>query len=100
LTTTDKKGKIMDKQILCRAYRRKTKSWLSLVVPELENRKDKVVWVKEACGDQFMPEEMKHIPIDIIDMMIEALAMETEPRKNNGPDSNDSWPEDGGPDFV
>ena len=47
-----------------------------------------------------MPEEMRHIPTDLIDMMIEALAMETEPRKNNGPDSNDSWPEDGGPNFV
>ena len=89
----------MDKQILCRAYRKKTNSWLSLVVPEMDKR-DQSVWVVKTCGNQFMPEEMKHIPTDIIDMMIEALAMETQPRKNNGPDSNDSWPEDGGPDFL
>ena len=95
----------MDKQILCRAYRKKTNSWLSLVIPEMENREDKVMWVEKACGNQFMPEVMKSVPADLIDMMIEAFAMETEfkrtlPRRNNGPDNNDSWPEDGGPNFV
>ena len=89
----------MDKQILCRAYRKKTDSWLSLVVPE-QDKRDQSVWIVKTCGNQFMPEEMRHIPTDLIDKMIEALAMETEPRKNNGPDNNDSWPEDGGPDFV
>jgi len=95
----------MDKQILCRAYRKKTNSWLSLVIPEMDYKEQEAVWAIKTCGDQFMPQEMKHVPTDIIDMMIEALAMETQPRKNNGPDSNgpdsnDSWPEDGGPDFL
>ena len=91
---------MMDKQILCRAYRKKTDSWLSLVVPEMENREDKVMWVEDACGTQFMPEVMKSVPAEMIDMFIEAFAMDTEPRKKNGPDNNDSWPEDGGPNFV
>ena len=86
--------------ILCRAYRKTTDSWLSLVVPELENREDQVVWVEDACGNHFMPEVMKKVPAEMVDVVIEALAMETEPRKKNGPDSNDSWPQDGGPDFV
>ncbi len=89
----------MDKQTLCRAYRKKTGSWLSLVVPEMDER-DRAFWVVKTCGNQFMPEIMKPVPVDMIDMVIESLAMEGEPRKKNGPDNNDSWPEDGGPNFV
>ena len=91
----------MDKQILCRAYRKKTDSWLSLVVPEMENREDKIVWIETACGNQFMPEVMKPVPVEMIDIVIESFVMESSKRKHdNGPDNNDSWPEDGGPNFV
>jgi len=83
----------MDKQILCRAYRKETESWLSLIIPELEDREDKVAWVETTCGNQFMPEQMKEVPTAFIDVVIEALAMETEPRKNNRPDSNDPGPD-------
>lgn len=90
----------MDTKLLCRAYRKKTNSWLSLVIPEMDYKEQEAVWAIKTCGDQFMPQEMKSVPADMIDMFIETFAMETEPRKKNGPDTNDSWPEDGGPDFV
>lgn len=98
----------MDKQILCRVQRKKTGSWISLILPaspkvldELTaERKNKVAWVKSVCGDQFIPDSMDNVPAHIIDRLIESLAMETEPEENNGPDNNDSWPEDGGPNLV
>lgn len=66
----------MDIKILCRAHRKSTDSWLSLVVPdELSSKEQKAIWLADMCGDHFQPKDLAHVPIDILDQYLIDLTM-------------------------
>ena len=81
----------MDTKTLCRAYRKSTRSWLSLVVPdELSSEEQEILWIKDMCGEHFQPKQIQSIPKDLIDEVLTKLPMR-KLEKNDGQDTDDSW---------
>ena len=80
----------MDIKILCRAHRKSTDSWLSLVVPdELSSKEQKAIWLEDMCGEHFQPKQIQPIPKHLIDELLTLLPMK-ELEKNDGQDTDDS----------
>jgi len=66
----------MDTKLLCRAYRKSTRSWLSLVLPdELSSKEQKAIWIEDMCGDHFQPKQIAHVPRDVLDQYLIDLPM-------------------------
>ena len=79
----------MDIKLLCRAHRKSTDSWLSLVVPdELSSMPQKATWVDAMCGEHFQPKQFAHIPIDVLDQYLIDLPMGEG--ENDGQNFDDS----------
>ena len=79
----------MDTKTLCRAYRKCTDSWLSLVLPdELSSKEQKAIWLADMCGDHFQPKDLAHVPIDILDQYLIDLTMREG--ENDGQNFDDS----------
>jgi len=79
----------MDIKLLCRAHRKSTDSWLSLVVPdELSSKEQKAIWLADMCGDHFQPKKFAHIPIDVLDQYLIDLPMREG--ENDGQNFDDS----------
>ena len=79
----------MDTKLLCRAHRKSTDSWLSLVVPdELSSKEQKAIWLADMCGDHFQPKDLAHVPIDILDQYLIDLTMREG--ENDGQNFDDS----------
>jgi hypothetical protein len=80
----------MDTKLLCRAYRKSTRSWLSLVLPnELSSKEQKVIWIEDMCGEHFQPKQIQSIPKDLIDEVLTKLPMR-KLEKNDGQNFHDS----------
>ena len=81
----------MDTKLLCRAYRKSTRSWLSLVLPdELSSKEQKAIWIEDICGEHFQPKQIQSIPKDLVDEVLTKLPMR-KLEKNDGQDTDDSW---------
>ena len=79
----------MDTKLLCRAHRKSTDSWLSLVLPdELSSKEQKAIWLADMCGDHFQPKDLAHVPIDILDQYLIDLTMREG--ENDGQNFDDS----------
>jgi hypothetical protein len=75
----------MDTKTLCRAYRKSTRSWLSLVLPdELSSKEQKAIWIEDMCGEHFQPKQIAHVPIDILDQYLNNGFVNIDPTMREG----------------
>ena len=79
----------MDIKLLCRAHRKSTDSWLSLVLPdELSSKEQKAIWIEDMCGDHFQPKQIAQVPRDVLDQYLIDLPMREG--ENDGQNFDDS----------